>query len=110
MVLAKHGVDSLREFGVICLVNATGVNPKVFQAILSGLFSAEPDLLIARLLIARLLLASAICQVFEGDLLRIRSPCVGKYRIGRDCIVANQVLSEAELASVAASQKSHCFG
>ena len=97
MVPAKHGVDSLREFSVICLVNATGVNPKVFQAILSGLFSAEPDLLIARLI-----LASAIFQVFEGDFLSIRSLCVRKYRIWRDCIVANQVLSEAELASIAA--------
>jgi hypothetical protein len=60
VVLAKHRVDSLQEFGVICLVNATGVNLKVFQAILSSLFSIELDLLIARLLIARLLLASAI--------------------------------------------------
>ncbi len=87
----------MREFSVVCLVNATGVNPKVLQVILSGLFSTESDLLIARLI-----LASAICQVFKGDFVGIRSPCVRKYRIWRDCIVANQVLSEAELASVAA--------
>ena len=93
----KHGVDSLREFSVVCLVDATSVNPKVLQAIYSGLFSTEPDLLIARLI-----LASAIFQVFEGDFLSIRSLCVRKYRIWRDYIVANQVLSEAELASIAA--------
>ena len=97
MVLSKHGVDSIREFGVACLVDTTGVNPKVLQAVLSGLFSTETDLLIARLI-----LASAIFQVFEGNLLNVRSPCMRKYRIRRDCIVASYILSEAEFASIAA--------
>ena len=56
---------------LLTLLYATGVNPEVFQVVLPGPFSAEPDLLIARLI-----LASAICQVFESDLRRIRSPCV----------------------------------
>jgi hypothetical protein len=51
--------------------DVTGVNPEVFQVVLPGPFSAEPDLLIARLI-----LANAICQVFESDLRRIRSRCV----------------------------------
>src|SRR4051812_44934182 len=29
VVPAEHGVDSLRELGVVGLVNATGINPKV---------------------------------------------------------------------------------
>ena len=80
------------------MLDATGVNPKVLQVVLSGLFSTELDFLIARLII----LANVICQVFEGNFLRIRSPCVRKYCIWKDCFVANQVLSEAELAGVAA--------
>ena len=71
---------------------------------MSSLSSTELDLLIARLI-----LASAVYQVFKGDLLGIRSPCVRKYRIGRDYVVANKVLSEAELATVAALQKPHSF-
>jgi hypothetical protein len=89
---------------MVTFLDATGVNPEVFQVVLSSLFSTEPDLLIARLL-----LASAISQVFESDLRSIRSPCVRKYRVGRDCIVVNEVLAKAELARFAASQKSHCF-
>jgi hypothetical protein len=48
--------DSLRELSLVCLIDATGVNPKVLQVVLSSLFSTELDLFIARLI-----LASAIC-------------------------------------------------
>jgi hypothetical protein len=61
----------VREFGLVCFVDATGVDPKVLQAILSSLFSAEPDLLITRLVLTR-----AIRQVIKGDLLSVRSPGV----------------------------------
>jgi len=104
LVSLSHRIDSFRELRARAFVNATGVNPEVFQVVLSDLFSTEPDLLIARLL-----LASAISQVFESDLRSIRSPCVRKYCVGRDCMVANEVLAKAELARFAASQKSHCF-
>jgi hypothetical protein len=67
----------------VTFLDATGVNPKVFQVVLRSLFSTEPDLLIAGLI-----LASAICQVFKSDFLSIGS-CVRKYRIGRDCLVVN---------------------
>ena len=82
MVPAKHRVDSVREFGVVLLVDTTGVNPKVLQAILSSLFSTEPDLLISKLF-----LASTIYHILEGSLLVIRSPCVRKYGIRRDWIL-----------------------
>ena len=51
----------MREFGLVLLVDTAGIDPKVCQTILSGLFSTEPDLLIARLV-----LASAIYDVIEG--------------------------------------------
>jgi hypothetical protein len=53
----------------------------------SGLFSTKPDLLIPRLILARV-----ICQVFKGDLFAL-SPSVRKYRVRRDFIFANEVLS-----------------
>jgi hypothetical protein len=87
---------------VVSLYSATGVDPKVFQVVLCSLLSAEPDLLVTRFI-----LASAICQVFKGDLLGICSPRMRKYRIGRDSLVAK--LSKAKIASIAASQKTHCF-
>jgi hypothetical protein len=71
LVPAKHGIDSLREFSVVGLVNATDINPKVFQAIFAGFFSTEPDLLIASLM-----LASAVYHVFKDDLVRIRALCM----------------------------------
>jgi hypothetical protein len=65
------------------------------------LFSAEADLLIASLA-----LASAFDQVFECDLLNIRSPSMRKYSILGN-IVVNQVFGQAEHASVFAFQKTH---
>ena len=47
----------------------SGVDPKVLQAVAFGLFSAEPDLVVAIFI-----LASAIYQVFKGDLLDIPAP------------------------------------
>jgi hypothetical protein len=35
----------VREFGLILLIDTIGIDPKVCQTILSGLFSTEPDLL-----------------------------------------------------------------
>jgi hypothetical protein len=65
------------------------------------LFSAEADLLIASFA-----LASTFDQVFECDLLNIRSPSMRKYSILGN-IVANQVSGQAEHASVFAFQKTH---
>ena len=42
-----------RELSVrVTFLDATGVNPEVFQVVLSGLFSTEPDLLITKLFLA----------------------------------------------------------
>jgi hypothetical protein len=67
----------LCELSTVRFVDATGVYPKVMQAVASGLFSAEPDLAIASLA-----LASIIYQVLKGDLLCIGSPCVRSYLLG----------------------------
>ena len=67
----KHGVDRVREFGVISLVNTTGIHPEVLEAILPCLLSTEPDLLIAKLF-----LAGTSCQVLKGGLLLICEPGV----------------------------------
>jgi hypothetical protein len=83
MVPAKHRVDSFRELGVVRFVDATGVDPKVLQAIASDLFSAEPDLVVARLT-----LAGTIHQVFEADFFGIRSPRVREYSIPGN-VIAN---------------------
>jgi len=90
------------EFGLVCLIGTTCVYPKPFEVILCNLFSIEPDILITRLI-----LASAICQVFKGSLLGICSLRVRKYSIGRNGLVAK--LGKTEIASVATSQKTHCF-
>jgi hypothetical protein len=91
------------EFGEVCLVDATGVDPKIFQVIYSGLFSTELDLLVARLF-----LTGAIYHILIGDLLALL-PCMRKYRIGWDCIVTNEALSEANFTSIVPSQKAHSF-
>src|SRR5436190_18580605 len=91
------------EFGEVCLIDATGVDPKILQVIFSSLLSTELDLLVARLF-----LASAIYHVLIGDLLALL-PCMRKYGIGWDCIVTNEVLSEADFTSIVPSQKTHCF-
>jgi hypothetical protein len=63
------------------------------QAVASGLFSAELDLLIARLAFI-----NTAYQVFESDLVGIFSPRVRKYCIGGN--VVDQIVSEAEFAMV----------
>jgi hypothetical protein len=75
------------KLNVIRFVDTAGVDPKVSQAIKFGLFSAESNLVVARFV-----LASAIYQVLKGELFGVRSPCVRKYRIRRDFIVANEIL------------------
>jgi hypothetical protein len=97
----KHRVNSLRELNLICLLDTTGVNPEVFQVIFSSLLFAESDLLVARLVCA-----SAVHNVFKGNLLILRAPCVGKYRIWRNVIVSKAV--KPELTSVTALEKTHC--
>jgi hypothetical protein len=49
---------------------ARGIDPKVLQTITSSLFSAEPDLVIARFSHA-----STIHHIFEVDLFGLCSPC-----------------------------------
>jgi hypothetical protein len=72
MVPAKHRVDSLREL-IVRFVDTTRVYPKVLQAVASGLFSAEPDLVIASLALAR-----TIHHVSKGDLFGIGSIIMSK--------------------------------
>ena len=43
----------MREFTMAFLIDATSVHPKVFEAVPSGLFSAELYLLIAALILTR---------------------------------------------------------
>jgi hypothetical protein len=94
----------VRKLSFVGLVDTAGINPKVLQVVLSCLFATEQDLLVASLA-----LASAVCHVVEGNLIGIRSPRMGQYCIGWDVIFSAQMLSEAELASVAESQKTHCI-
>ncbi len=56
------------------LVDAAGVDPKVSQAISSGLFAAKADLFVPNLV-----LADSLFEVFVGDL--FRAPGVGQYRV-----------------------------
>jgi len=86
----------VRQFSVISLVDAAGVNPKVVQTILYSLFSTKKDFLVTRLA-----LASAIYYVLEGNFLVVRSPCVRKYSVRRDFIVTNQCLGKGEFAGLA---------
>ena len=72
------------------------MRPSVLQAIASGFFSTEADLLIARFV-----LPSTIYQVFKGDLFCVRSPCVRKDGTFRN-IVVHEALGQAELASAVA--------
>jgi hypothetical protein len=60
MVLAKHGVDGLCKLSTIRFVDIVYIYPEVFYAVLYRLYSAESDLVIARLT-----LASTIYQVSE---------------------------------------------
>lgn len=98
-VPAKHGIDRSRQFGMVSLINTTGVDPKVHQAILSSLFSTEQDLLIASLI-----LTTAICHVLEGNFLVVRSPCVRKYSIWWNFVAE---ILQAELAIAIDFKKSH---
>ena len=66
---AKHRVDNLGELSVVRFVDATCVHPKVLPAMLSCLFSAEPDLVIPSLVPACI-----IYHIFESDFLC--SPCM----------------------------------
>jgi len=73
------------------------------QTIMSGLFSTESDLVVARLALAGTI---HMHHVFEADLFGSHSPCMRKYSIARD-IVANKIIGQAELASVVTFQKAH---
>jgi hypothetical protein len=64
------------------LLCATRVHPKVLQAVVRGLFSAEPDLIIASLA-----LAGMVHQILEGELLATSSPGMRKYGIWRNVAV-----------------------
>jgi hypothetical protein len=76
------------------LIDATGVYPKVSQAVAPSLFPAEPDLVIANLA-----LASTIFQVSEGDLLlRIIFLSVRKYGVLGNIVEID--LGQAELAII----------
>jgi hypothetical protein len=93
----------VQKFSLNFLVDAICVNLEVVKAILCSLLCIEPELLIARLV-----LASVVCKVLEGNFvsigtLGVRKDCIGK----RDRVVVD--LSENEVASVAALQKTHCF-
>ena len=81
------------------MLSATSVHPEVFQAVVIGLFSTESDLGIASLP-----LSSALFQIFEGDLLGIRSPSMRKYGVARNIV---KVVSQAEPAIAFEFQETH---
>jgi hypothetical protein len=49
LIPAEHRVDRFLKFLAVCLVDAAGVYPKIFQTIALSLLSAKEDLLIALL-------------------------------------------------------------
>ena len=89
-VPAKHRIYSLCELSAARFVDATGINPEVLQAIASGLFSAESDLVKTSL--ARPI---PIHHVLEGDFLR--SPCVREDSVSGNIV---EELHQAEHAIV----------
>jgi len=86
----KHGVDSLREFSLVCLVDATCVNPEIVQTISPCLLAAEINLFVSGFV-----LAIVVHQVLVSDLLRIPPPGVRKYRVRIDYILLGQIGGEA---------------
>jgi hypothetical protein len=82
------------EFGLVLLVDTAGINPKVWQTILSSLFSTEPNLLETLLVLASPAYHFRICDF----LAIILFPCVREYSILR-CIALIE-LGQAEIAIV----------
>jgi hypothetical protein len=89
-VLAKHRIYSLCELSAARFVDATSIDPEVLQAIASGLFSAESDLVKTSL--ARLI---PIYHVPKSDFLR--SPYVREDSISGNIV---KELHQTELAIV----------
>lgn len=52
MILPEHVIDGLYQFCTTGLINAAGVNPNVFQAILNLLLASHTDLPELRVLVA----------------------------------------------------------
>jgi hypothetical protein len=63
----------MRKFGVVLLIDTTGVYPEVLQAVFLRLVAAEPDLFVAWLV-----LAGSLDEVLIGDLFPVWSPCMRK--------------------------------
>ena len=97
----EHRVDGVREFGLVLLVDTAGINPKVWQTILSSLFSTEPDLLETSLVLASPAYHFRICDF----LAIILFPCVREYSILR--YIALIELGQAEIAIVVVLQQTH---
>ena len=89
-VPAKHRIYSLCELSAARFVDITGIDPEVLQAIASGLFSAESDLVKTSL--ARPI---PIYHVPEGDFLR--SSCVRENSVSGNIV---EELYQAEHAIV----------
>jgi hypothetical protein len=90
VVPAKHRIYSLCELSTARFVDAIGIDSEVLQAIASGLFSAESNLVKTSL--ARPI---SIHYVPEGDFLR--SPCVREDSVSGNIV---EELYQAELAIV----------
>ena len=56
LVPAKHRVDSILKFNVVCLVNAAGVHPEIAKAVALSLLRAESNLFVASLALSVIVL------------------------------------------------------
>jgi hypothetical protein len=98
----EHRVDGFVFLGLVLFVDTTSVDPKVAQAIVSRLISAEEELLVARGV-----LLGTIHKVSKADLFGLGSPSMRKDSIGATVVAVWRVISEAEVAIVIVLQESH---
>ena len=99
-VPAEHGINGLAELVVICLIDATGIHPKVRQSVYTSLFRAELNLLKPFLVLVRWEL-----DIRVEDFAMERTPGMGKNRIRVSRVV--EVVGQAKLAAGVALQEPH---
>jgi hypothetical protein len=83
------------------LLDAASIHPEVVQAIMAGLFSAEPNLLVSNIV-----LPSTIYHISIYDLFCIRPACVRKDSIF-GTLATNKVLGQTKLAIVIEFKQAH---
>lgn len=91
----------MSEFGLVLLVDTAGINPKVWQTILSSLFSTKSNLLETLLVLASPAHRFRICDF----LAIILFPCVREYSILR--YIALIELGHADIAIIVVFQETH---